>query len=359
MRRGIAGMDEASLRELLASAIGDEPPVGPAARNSRREGIKLRRHARLRHTAMAAAVAIVAVVIPAGIGALGHAPRPPSAGQRPATVPVSLPTRPASYLGVFEDGAPPGYGPIAQFAQAANARPNLVEYYSAWLEPFNTQFALAATAHGAAPLVQINPTGVSLAAIAAGRYDGYLSSYAEAVRSYRHPVVLGFGHEMNGYWYSWGYRHTTPAVFVAAWRHIVTLFRQLGARNVIWLWTVNIVPTSGGIRSPGPWWPGPQYVTWVGIDGYYDSRSNTFPPTFGPTIAQVRELTDKPILLSDTGVPRNANQYLGILNLFAGMREYKMLGLVWFDNGQSRIEDSPQAESAFKLGAAALRLVRL
>ena len=73
--------------------------------------------------------------------------------------------------------------------------------------------------------MQINPKDVSLAAIASGHYDSYLRSYAEAVRSYRGPVILSFGHEMNGSWYSWGYRHTSPAVFVAAWRHIVTLFR--------------------------------------------------------------------------------------------------------------------------------------
>ena len=96
--------------------------------------------------------------------------------------------------------------------------------------------------------------GVSIAAIASGRYDGYLSAYAEAVRAYRHPVILSFGHEMNGTWYSWGYRHTSPAVFVAAWRHIVTLFRALGARNVTWLWTVNIVNDTqhGRIPPPGP-----------------------------------------------------------------------------------------------------------
>ncbi len=76
--------------------------------------------------------------------------------------------------------------------------------------------------------MQIDPTGISIAAIASGHYDSYLSSYAEAVRAYRHPVILSFGHEMNGYWYSWGYLHTPPAAFVAAWRHIVTLFRALG-----------------------------------------------------------------------------------------------------------------------------------
>ena len=94
-------------------------------------------------------------------------------------------------------------------------------------------------------------------AIAAGKYDGYLSAYAEAVRAYRHPVILSFGHEMNGNWYSWGYTHTSPAVFVAAWRHIVTLFRALGAQNVTWLWTVNIINDTQHGRIPHPARGGP------------------------------------------------------------------------------------------------------
>ena len=62
--------------------------------------------------------------------------------------------------------------------------------------------------NGAVPLVQLDPTNVSIAAIASGQYDSYLSAYAKAVRAYRRPVILSFGHEMNGYWYSWGYLHT-------------------------------------------------------------------------------------------------------------------------------------------------------
>ena len=77
---------------------------------------------------------------------------------------------------------------------------------------------------------------------------------------------------MNGAWYSWGYTHTSPATFVAAWRHIVDIFRAHGARNVTWLWTVNIIRRHGKIPNPAPWWPGKSYVTSVGIDAYYLSR---------------------------------------------------------------------------------------
>jgi YVTN family beta-propeller protein len=68
-------MDETSVRGLLETALGDEPPMGPVARNSIRAGIKLRRRTRTRRTAGAAAVVVVmAAVIPAAIGTLGNPP---------------------------------------------------------------------------------------------------------------------------------------------------------------------------------------------------------------------------------------------------------------------------------------------
>lgn len=185
-----------------------------------------------------------------------------------------------------------------------------------------------AAKHGAVPLVQINPYNVSLAAIASGQYDGYLSAYAEAVRAYVHPVILSFGYEMNGNWYPWGYTHTSPAVFVAAWRHIVTIFGGLGVQNLTWLWSANIIEI-GGIPPPTEWWPGSSYVTWVGIDGYYYQSSWTFASLFGPTIAAVRELTGDPILITETGAKADEDQSAKIADLFAGVRLYGLLGFVW------------------------------
>ena len=52
----------------------------------------------------------------------------------------------------------------------------------------------------------------------------YLQTYADSVRDFGYSVVIGFGHEMNAPWYSWGYGHVSPATFVAAWRHIVHPF---------------------------------------------------------------------------------------------------------------------------------------
>jgi hypothetical protein len=70
---------------------------------------------------------------------------------------------------------------VTAFTTTTAIKPRLVVYYSGWFEPFEASFATTVAEHGAVPLVQINPTDISLASIASGRYDGYLSSYAEAV----------------------------------------------------------------------------------------------------------------------------------------------------------------------------------
>jgi hypothetical protein len=329
----------------------------------RRLGLSVRR-TRTLLAAVSAAIAVLmasALVLSlrSGSGAGDTSPRPRGAGQD------ALPATPGSYLGVYATGVPLSYAGVTAFSNATGARkPNLVGYYSGWGEQFKTSFAETARGHGAATIVQVDPTLPSIRDIAAGRYDSYLRSFADRIRNFGHPVVLGFGHEMNADWYSWGYKHVAPATFVAAWRHIVTLFRGEGAGNVTWLWTLQAdEPGTGPIAS---WWPGPEYVTWVGIDGYYYRPYETFASIFGKTIAEVRGVTGKPVLLSETAVGPAAGQQAKIPDLFAGMREYGTLGLVWFDISQNdgiyhqdwHLENNREAEDVFRRNVAALKLTR-
>jgi mannan endo-1,4-beta-mannosidase len=275
-----------------------------------------------------------------------------------------LPYSSAGYLGVYEPGVPPNFGPIANFARTIRKQPNLVGYYSGWAEPFASSFAEKLRRHHMIPYVQIDPTYASVSGIAAGTYDEYLRTYADSVRDFGHAVVIGFGHEMNAPWYSWGYNRVPATTFIAAWRHIVELFNDEGADNVTWLWTIN--RDTSGTGPIAAWWPGKAYVTWIGIDGYYLRPRDTFTSVFGPTIRQVRKFTDKPVLLSETAVGPSADPLGNISNLFSGLAQYKTLGLVWFDFQKDhgvdqqdwRIEGNATAESSFSLGAAGLNLVQ-
>lgn len=316
---------------------------------------------------VAAATVVLATAAPgAGPGAGGQAAGAPAAVARragPGTghgAHAGLPAVPLRYLGAYAPGVPGSVAGLNQFAVTAGRQPNVALYFSSWNERFQLGFARQAYSDGATPAVQIEPFGISLAAIAAGRYDGYLRSYARQVASYGHPVIIGFAHEPDGRWYPWGANHWPPATWVAAWRRVVTVFRAAGAGNVIWLWTMNAQGADAAAMRQ--WWPGAAYVTWIGIDGYYVHPADTFRSVFGMALTVTGGL-GRPVLVAETAVGRDTgNQPGAIASLFAGLRARRLLGLIWFDQDQHgsmyhqdwRLEGDAPATRAFRRGAAGL-----
>ncbi len=269
----------------------------------------------------------------------GEARRPGRSAPRCGTEPT-----PANYVGVAVN--PPLAASVHSFSSSTRVTPSLIEYYTAFGRKFNPAAACAAVRLGAMPLVQINPRKVRTADIAAGHWDGYLRSYARQVRAFHARLVISFGHEMNGRWYPWGRPRTSPAVFIAAWRHIVRIFASEHVSNVIWSWDV----THGG-SAARTWWPGWRYVDWIGIDGYF-RPSHGFSEIFGRQLADIRSFTRKPVYLSETAVAPGPGRPEQIGQLFAAIRTLHLLGLVWFDvntpKGRWRIQGDPASAAAFR-----------
>lgn len=270
---------------------------------------------------------------------------------------VSGPPPIKPYLGVFAPGVTKSYAPITAFAKATGTTPNISLQYEGWNAVFPLQFATRAEDHHALPFIQIMPRHIYFPDITKGKYDTYLRNYATAVKFYGGHVLLSLAPEMNGWWYQWGWTHTDPDAYIAAWRHVVTLFRTEGATNVSWIWTVNRgVP--GRTPDVSYYWPGDKYVTWVGIDGYYFTKGDSFSRIFGATLAQVKRITNKPVMLSEAAIGPRAGRIVSIPNLFLGIHRNKLLGLVWFNVHQNaglfhqdwRLEGHPDALAAFHQG---------
>jgi len=326
------------------SAVGRLLPVDAIVRRALRGGRRRRQSYALW------GAGALAVVLAAGGSVYAvrasHQQQPPNAAR--------------SLVGVFEPGATSSYAGITEFSRATGAEPAIALYYSGWNDPFQARFAALARAHHTTPFAQMLPYGVPLTSITSGRSDAYLRSFAAAVRAFGAPVIIGFGPEMNGNWYGWGAGRSTPASFVAAWRHVVATFRAAGAANVTWLWTINAVNAA---HSPlRQWWPGGSYVTWVGIDGYYYNPADTFRSVFGVTISQLRAFTAKPVLIAETAAGPSAAQPAQIAGLFRGVQRNHLVGLIWFDQAQHdghfhqdwRLEDNPAAMKAFRAALATL-----
>jgi mannan endo-1,4-beta-mannosidase len=255
------------------------------------------------------------------------------------------------YLGVTAPGEPHSMGGVTDFANLIGKNPDLISYYISFGENFNAAFTCDIAKRGALALIQIDPTRTPVANIAAGYYDDYLDKYAEAVKSFGSPVAISFGHEMNAPWYRWGWKHTRPSVFVAAWRQIHDVFAAVGATNVIWAWTINI--NSPGTRPISEFYPGNAYVDWVGLDGYFRLRGTTFGGLFGSTMRQVEKLCDKPMLVTETGVGAGIKDSGSeVSTLFAAVEQQKnILGFVWFNyHGQMdwRLQNNAAALAVFR-----------
>jgi mannan endo-1,4-beta-mannosidase len=263
---------------------------------------------------------------------------------------VKTPGQP--YIGV----AAAGFAGVRYFITAVQVDPNVISYYVPFGDPFAEQMACDAVRLHALPLIQIDPSKTSVGAIANGRYHAYLLRYAKAVRAFHDTVAISFGHEMNGTWYSWGYKHTAPSTFVRAWRIIHDAFSAVRARNVIWIWTIDRYSKtySAPLRDD---WPGAQYVNWVGVDAYYRTPSSIFNVVFAGTLRAVHQFTHDPVLITETGAAgiREPQQ---ILDLFAGVRRAHLLGLTWFDiNAREpwQMEGYTAAAAAFHRGVQMLR----
>jgi glycosyltransferase involved in cell wall biosynthesis len=243
----------------------------------------------------------------------------------------------------------PYMGELRSWERVTTEHPAVVAIFERFGAAFPVPEIRSALLARAVPLLQLDPGGVSLAAIARGGYDRVLRSYGAAIRSLNDPVFLSFGHEMNGLWYPWGCGQTTPWLFRAAWRHIYTMIKS---PQVIWVWTINDV--WGGDPCPlRSWYPGAAYVNWIGIDGYLRPPVDTFSSAFSRTLAILHRLApSKPILLAETGVSWGPLWSQRLQSLYVGARRAGLKGILYFDgqtsNGDYRPQDHPAALAAFR-----------
>jgi mannan endo-1,4-beta-mannosidase len=255
---------------------------------------------------------------------------------------------------------------LTGFDALCGCAPALAVRYIRWGETVRSAGLGYDLEHGAVPLAELQPYGPTLAQVADGSRDAWLTAFARQVAALRGPVILSFGPEANNDTYPWGWRHSSPAEYVAAWRHVAAVFRRAGARNVRWAWIVNAASIRTGPLPP--LWPGPGIVSYIGIDGYATHEYTTFAGLFGETIAEVRRLSAVPVMITETAADPQAGQARWVAQVTAGVRSSGLAGFAWFDTDQAdgrdpdapagnrhdwSIDGSPAALAAFRAAAKA------
>ncbi len=150
--------------------------------------------------------------------------------------------------------------------------PDYVMFYRDLGRPFPAKAVEIIRKRGAIPSISLElwqwgrKSTKFLPNINAGELDEYFESWARDAKAEGGPVMLRFGFEFNGDWFSWS---GDPEAYISAWRRVHAIFKRVGADNVKWVWAPNITSVPDlPANDMHLYYPGEAYVDWVGIDGY-------------------------------------------------------------------------------------------
>ncbi|KAI9348539.1 glycoside hydrolase superfamily [Obelidium mucronatum] len=146
--------------------------------------------------------------------------------------------------------------------------------------------------------LSLNPQVANLTDITVEMMTNFAKMCQFINRIYGVPIFLRWAHEMNGDWYLWG---NTPTMYIDSHRQFTTIIRQYTNMTAM-VWAPNIgitYPFVGGGARPSParggldftvldsngdgainnyddpytpFYPGDEYVDWVGLSLYYYPR---------------------------------------------------------------------------------------
>ena len=149
---------------------------------------------------------------------------------------------------------------------------------------------------------------------------------------------LILNHEMNLNEEAWGYgvNNNTSLKFRTAWQHIHYLFVSASATNVKFAITYNNVsiPNVSG-NEMSDYYPGDEYVDYVGIDGFnFANPWLTFAQVFDTAITQA-SVFNKPIYILSTASEAGTQKASWIIDGLGSItKKYSnVLGWIWFNQG--------------------------
>lgn len=194
--------------------------------------------------------------------------------------------------------------------------------------PWEDEFPSYADRHFAArgTTLLLSWAGTDTIDIATGRYDELIRSRARALRDLDKPVILQWRWEMNRR--NLAEEIHSPADYVAAWRHLHELFEEEGADNVEWAWC----PLSDALadRDYSAYYPGDDWVDWIGANGYARSPEQTFGQVFASFLSWAEDV-EKPILIGEFARPTDMGSPSSLTT--------------WLEGARRTIADHPQIKA--------------
>jgi hypothetical protein len=192
----------------------------------------------------------------------------------------------------------------------------------------------------------------TLEKIAAGEFDDDFRRWAAGAKEYGAPVLIEWGTEPNGDWFSWngkwhGSGAAGPALFVKVYRRIVDVMREAGATNLTWVWHVNWddqPETKWNLFEN--YYPGDTYCDWLAVSAYGPTTPTTrdsgesLDYKLGESLPRLQKVAPgKPIILAEFGcdihspvVSASEWARAGLEELLSG-RWPELVGFCWWNEG--------------------------
>jgi hypothetical protein len=175
--------------------------------------------------------------------------------------------------------------------------------YATYGEEFPWRYAEHAKSAGGALQIAWQPLG-GLDGVADGTY---LREWARAAKAYGIPIFLRFAGEMNGDWTPWS---GDAAKYIEKFRIVADVMRG-EAPNVAMVWSPGDVPR----YNMAGFYPGDDYVDWVGVSLYTEPYSHGNPDESMEATTPIEKLEEvyglyadrKPIMLSESAVSHYTN----------------------------------------------------
>lgn len=277
-------------------------------------------------------------------------------------------------FGVGTSGGPVASAELAEAGALMRESPSIVLSYKDFGQAPPIAELDVVRARGATTLFMWEPwiwgggtyqPAYALDRIAAGDHDAHLRWWGRELAAWGYPVMLRFGHEMNGNWYPWaeGVNGNEAGDYVAAWHHVHDVLDASGADNVTWVWNPS-VPYWGSTALDGLY-PGHDRVDAVALDGYNWGASQAWSAWVGPEqlfgqgLAELRRVAPgRPILVAETAsVETGGSKAEWNRDLVAyPAAQPDVTGLVWFHLNKEvdwRIDSSQSSADSLKQALAA------
>jgi hypothetical protein len=133
-----------------------------------------------------------------------------------------------------------------------------------------------------------------LSQIPDGRFDANIEKMAKWALANPIPIYLRPGYECDG-----AHNKYSPAEYVKAFRYLRDRLDQRGVNNIAFVW--HVLPGNEPIDK---WWPGGQYVDWVGITYFHKHPGGL------PAVAEFAKKHGKPLMLAEAA-PRGIGTIQG------------------------------------------------